>query len=117
VREGGRSDVRHRRVRRDGTSNGLVCEVDNLLDEDEMLTGLARPGPGKGTLMGHDVNGCVGVQFSDGVVLSSLIMKIQPASGMCGHSCIILMSDGCATAWLEDRVPASIRRGIEALRV
>jgi hypothetical protein len=81
------------------TSNGLVCDVANVLDEDDTLTGLARPGAGTGTLMSHDVNGCVGVQFSDGVVLASLIMKMRPVSGFCGHSCTQGGSDGCGTGW------------------
>jgi len=77
---------------------GLVCDIANVLDEDDNLTGLARPGAAKGSLFGHDVNGCVGVQFSEGVVLSSLVMRMRPLSGMCGHSCKE-GTDGCGTGW------------------
>jgi hypothetical protein len=78
---------------------GLVCDVANVLDEDDNLTGLARPGAAKGTLFGHEVNGCVGVQFSEGVVLSSLVMRMRPLSGMCGHACKEGGADGCGTGW------------------
>lgn len=80
-------------------SAGLVCDLGNALDEDDTVTGLARPGAGKGTLFGHEVNGCIGVQFSDGVVLSSLLMRMRPLSGMCGHSCKEGGAEGCGTGW------------------
>ena len=80
-------------------AEGLVCDIGNVLDEDEAVTGLARPGAGKGTLVGHEVNGCVGVKFGDGNTISSLIMKMRPLSGMCGHSCTEGGSDGCGTGW------------------
>lgn len=80
-------------------SSGLVCDVANVLDEDDNLTGLARPGAGKASLLGHDVNGCVGVKFGNGNTISSLVMRMRPLSGMCGHQCTQGGSDGCGTGW------------------
>lgn len=80
-------------------STGLACDVANVLDEDDALTGLARPGAAKGTVVGKEVNGCVGVKFSNGVTISSLVMRMRPLSGMCGHACKEGGSDGCGTGW------------------
>lgn len=80
-------------------ADGLVCDLANVLDEDDNLTGLARPGAAKGTLQGRDVNGCVGVKFGDGNTISSLIMRMRPLSGMCGHSCKEGGAEGCGTGW------------------
>lgn len=79
-------------------AEGLACDIGNVLDDDGNLTGLARPGAEKGTLVGHEVNGCVGVKFGDGNTISSLVMKMRPLSGMCGHSCKE-GADGCGTGW------------------
>src|SRR5205085_6410069 len=38
-------------------AEGLACDIGNVLDQDENLTGLARPGAAKGTLLGHEVSG------------------------------------------------------------
>lgn len=77
---------------------GGACDVDKILDEDGAITGLAA-GSGKATLVGHDVNGCVGVEFGEGIVLASLIMKMRAVSGMCGHSCTEGGKEGCGTGW------------------
>jgi hypothetical protein len=80
-------------------ADGAACDVANVLDEDDSLTGIARTGGGKATLVGHDVNGCIGVQFGTGVTISSLIMKMRPLSGTCGHACTTGGSNGCGTGW------------------
>ena len=80
-------------------AEGLVCDLGNVLDEDDAMTGLARPGAAKGTLLGKEVNGCVGVKFGDGNTISSLVMRMRPLSGMCGHNCTQGGDDGCGTGW------------------
>ena len=80
-------------------AEGLVCDTANALDEDGNLTGLARPGAAKGKLLGREVNGCVGVKFGNGNTISSLVMKMRPLSGMCGHSCTEGGENGCGTGW------------------
>lgn len=76
---------------------GVACDVDKVLDADDTPTGLSAS-TAKATLVGRDVNGCVGVEFGEGIVLSSLIMKMRPVSGMCGHACTD-GKDGCGTGW------------------
>jgi len=76
-------------------ADGAACDVANILDEDDSVTGIARTGGGKANLLGHDVNGCVGVKFGDGNTISSLIMKMRPSSGSCGHAC----SSTCGSGW------------------
>lgn len=80
-------------------AEGLACDVGNVLDEDDNLTGLARPGAAKGALLGKEVNGCVGVKFGNGNTISSLIMRMRPLSGMCGHACKEGGDEGCGTGW------------------
>ena len=81
---------------------GAVCDVPNVLDDDGNVTGLASAGDGKATLKGHDVNGCVGVQFGDKIVLASLKMKMRPSTAICGHQCTEGGNDGCGTGWKLD---------------
>lgn len=76
---------------------GAACDVANMLDGDDTAGGIAG-GAGKATLVGREVNGCVGVEFGNDIVLSSLIMKMRPVSGMCGHACTE-GKDGCGTGW------------------
>jgi hypothetical protein len=80
-------------------ADGLVCDLGNVLDDDGNITGLSRPGASKGTMLGREVNGCVGVKFGDGNTISSLIMKMRPISGLCGHSCTQGGENGCGTGW------------------
>jgi hypothetical protein len=78
---------------------GSVCDVGNVLDEDGSVAGAsAASGGGKGDLVGFDVNGCVGVEFGEGIVLSSALLHMRPLSGSCGHSCTE-GDDGCGTGW------------------
>lgn len=76
---------------------GAACDVGNLLDEDGSVTGIAASGGGKATLVGREVNGCIGVEFGEGIVLASLTMKMGQTSGMCGHACTEGGKDGCGT--------------------
>lgn len=81
-----------------GEGAGVACDVEKVLDGDDAPMGIAASAT-KATLVGRDVNGCVGVEFGDGIVLSSLIMKMRPVSGMCGHACTEGGDTGCGTGW------------------
>ena len=80
-------------------AQGKVCDLGDVLDQDGNLATIVRPGAATHKIAGRDVTGCVAVEFSDGVTLSSLVMKMRPVSGGCGHPCAAGGSEGCGTGW------------------
>lgn len=76
-------------------SAGSVCGLANILDEDGKEANLAS-GAAPGLLLDREVNGCAAVEFSEGVTISSLIMKMRPTGSACGQSC---SGEGCGTGW------------------
>jgi hypothetical protein len=68
-------------------AKGTACNVANVLDEDANFAGLDWSGTGTRTLGDHEVSGCVAIEFSDGVTLSSLSMKLRPVATGCDHPC------------------------------
>ena len=79
-------------------ATGSACDLGNLLDADGSYTALDWTGGGTRKLDGREVTGCVAVEFSDGVTLSSLSMNMRPVGSGCGHACTP-GKDGCGTGW------------------
>ena len=82
-------------------ATGNACNTGSILDDDGSFTALDWTGPGTHKLAGRDVAGCVAAEFSDGVTLSSLNMKIRPIGKGCAHECTP-GTDGCGTGWKID---------------
>ncbi|AKV03898.1 hypothetical protein AKJ09_10561 [Labilithrix luteola] len=78
---------------------GRACAVGNVLDEDGKFAAIASAGSATHELAGRAVNGCIGVEFGDDILLSSFIMKMRPTHGACGHSCTPGVETGCGTGW------------------
>jgi hypothetical protein len=78
---------------------GAACDIANVLDEDGSMTGIAGGSGAVATIAGQKVNGCVGVEFGESIVLASLVMRMRPVSGACGHACTEGGSEGCGTGW------------------
>lgn len=79
-------------------ATGSACNVGRLLDADSSYTGLDWTGGGTRKLAGREVTGCVAVEFSDGVTLSSLSMNMRPVGTGCGHACTP-GDEGCGSGW------------------
>lgn len=79
-------------------ASGTACDVANALDDDGSMAALDWPGPGKHTLAGREVGGCLAVEFRDGDTLQSLSMKMRPVGAGCGHACTA-GENGCGTGW------------------
>lgn len=81
----------------DATS-GEACDVANVLDEDGNFAALDAPSAATHELAGRAVTGCLAAEFSEGVTLASLTMKMRPIGQGCGHACTP-GDDGCGTGW------------------
>ena len=79
-------------------ATGKACNVGNLLDEGGSFAAIDWPGGGTHEIAGRAVTGCVAAEFSDGVTLSSLSMKMRPVANGCGHACTP-GDDGCGSGW------------------
>ena len=79
-------------------ATGSTCNVESLLDADNSYAALDWNGGGTHKLGGRDVTGCVAAEFSDGVTLNSLTMKMRPVGTGCGHACTP-GAEGCGTGW------------------
>ncbi len=79
-------------------ATGSACNIGNVLDADGSFAALDWSGDGTHKLAGRDVTGCMAVEFSDGVTLSSLSMNMRPVGAGCGHACTE-GTDGCGSGW------------------
>ena len=87
-------------INTDDLSQGSVCEFANVLDDDGKAAVLSYTGPTPHTLAGRDVGGCFAAEFSDGVTLSSLTMKMRSIGNGCGGAaCTQGGDEGCGTGW------------------
>lgn len=80
-------------------SVGKACDVGKLLDDDGSFAALDSPTSATRKIAGHDVGGCVAAEFSEGVTLNSITMKMRPISQGCGHPCDATGDNGCGTGW------------------
>lgn len=80
-------------------ATGTTCNIANVLDDDGQIAALDWSGNGTHPIDGHDVTGCIAAQFSDGVVLASLNMKMHPVASGCGQACTAGGENGCGTGW------------------
>lgn len=74
---------------------GQACGLGNVLDPDDVVTGLDWTGASTGKIDGRDVGGCVGVEFGEGIAISSVIMRMRPEKAACGHACTEGVAHGC----------------------
>lgn len=79
-------------------TKGTACDIANVLDADESFAAIDAPVDGTKAIDGHNVSGCLAAEFSDGVVLGSLTMKMRPIGQGCGHQCT-RGENGCDTGW------------------
>lgn len=79
-------------------TSGKACDVANVLDDDGSFAAIDAPSTATHKLAGRDVTGCLAAEFSEGVTLSSLTMKMRPVGQGCGHACTP-GEDGCGTGW------------------
>lgn len=82
----------------DDEATGSACNVGSVLDADSSYAALDWTGGGTRKLAGREVTGCVAVEFSDGVTLSSLSMNMRPVGTGCGHACTP-GDEGCGSGW------------------
>jgi hypothetical protein len=80
-------------------ATGKTCDVGNVLDDDGALTVLSWSGNGTRQVVGHDVTACVAIEFSDGVTIKSLSMKMRAVAAGCGVTCTQGGTNGCGTGW------------------
>lgn len=79
-------------------ATGQACNVGRALDADSSVAALDWAGAATHQLAGRDVTGCMAAEFSDGVTLSSLTMRMRPVGTGCGHACAP-GDEGCGTGW------------------
>jgi hypothetical protein len=72
---------------------GPACGVEQVLNEDGLVAGLDRAGNTVGRLQGHDVQGCVGVEFS--FPISTIRIVASPKSDACGVRACDNDAGGC----------------------
>jgi hypothetical protein len=80
-------------------TKGTTCDIANVLDADDSFAAIDAPVDGTKTIDGHAVSGCLAAEFSDGVILGSLSMKMRPIGQGCGHQCTREGENGCGTGW------------------
>jgi hypothetical protein len=80
-------------------ATGTTCNIGNVLDDDGSFAALDWPGTGTHKLAGREVTGCLAAEFSDGVTLGSLSMKMRPVGAGCGHACTP-GDEGCGSGWM-----------------
>jgi hypothetical protein len=71
------------------TPQGLACNPENAIEEDNVMANLDRTGNGdigKVVLRGKEVAGCVAVDFAPEVSLETFVVRLGPVPDGCGVS-------------------------------